>query len=267
MYDIGDPVALSVTTTDSSGNPANPGAITLTVTLPDGTTATPSVTSNPVGTHTASYTTTQEGRHGVSWVATGVNLSAYADSFNVDAWRGLVSVAEAKDHLNASGITAANEEELRFHVLTASQVVEDLIGPVARRTITEVVTPIGGKLWLRPPVISVSSVTSAYGYTATYTVGDLYVDGESGVVHYGAGGSTFAYPVTVTYVAGRAVVPAPIRMAVLDLIRINWRPQQGGNYSAFDEVAGGPSVMRLGYFVPRNIEEGLLRAYPQMVVA
>ena len=267
MIDQGDSYTLSVTTTDSAGAPANPSSIVVTVTLPNGTTSTPTVTTSPVGTHTAPAPTATDGHYTVAWAATGVNLGAYADSYNVEssAWRGIISMADARAHLNWQGIDTSNDEELRFHLLTASAVVEDIIGPVIRQTLVEKVTPQSGLLFVQAPVISLTSITDTYGYGYTFNVANFLPDGST--IHPLANITPPCIPVTVTYIGGRASIPPQIRMAVLDLIRINWRPQQGGNYSAFDETTGEPMSMRLGYFVPTSMETGLLRAFGQAVVA
>lgn len=198
------------------------------------------------------------GRHTARWVATGINASAYTDAFDVaESARALVSLSDARTHLNFLGVNTDNDEELRFHLDTASRVVESYVGPVARRTITETVSGSGGTLILNhAPVISLTSVTSALGYSGTYDVAGMYLDAEAGIVRYGATGLTWAYPVTVTYVAGRTIVDPRIRMAVLDLIRMNWRAQQGGGRSAFDTDAEGNEI-RLGYFVPRSVRDSL----------
>lgn len=175
----------------------------------------------------------------------------------------MIDLAQAKRHINETSTTY--DAEIQDHLDVAVAVVEEIIdGPVGQRTITaEIHHPDSGRIWLyKTPVISVSSITSVYGYTATYTVSNYTVDSLSGEVIPNYGVSTFTYPVAVTYVAGRTSSDPRIDRAVLDLFRINWRPQQGGNYSAFDEaVAAGEGSFRLGYFVPRNLEEGLLRAF------
>ena len=58
MYDLGDVVSLSVNVVDSAGAAANATAVVCTVTLPDGTTATPDVTNSATGTYTIAYTPT-----------------------------------------------------------------------------------------------------------------------------------------------------------------------------------------------------------------
>ncbi len=100
-YDLGDVVALAVEVRDTAGDLADATAITLTITLPDGTTATP-VTANPsTGRYTASYTPTVAGRFSVRWVASGTNASAYTDAFTVldPAELGLVGLDDVKRHV------------------------------------------------------------------------------------------------------------------------------------------------------------------------
>ena len=83
VYDLGDVVALGITITDANGNPANATAVTATITAPDGTSSTPTLSNTSAGLYDLSYTPTQVGRYTVKWVAIGVNASAYADEFSV----------------------------------------------------------------------------------------------------------------------------------------------------------------------------------------
>lgn len=254
MIDLGDPVPLSVTTTDAAGAAANPTLIVLTITLPDGTTTTPTVTSSPVGTHTASYTTTQAGRHGVSWVATGAVLAAYADVFNVEplAWPGIVSLADVKLRLNET--TTTNDEELRGYIIAATDFIESKVGPVARRTITATVTPSSdGVIFLNGPFLSVTSITATRGYTTSYDVSTVFPDLAAGVI-YPPLGSTFTYPVIVVYVGGRAIVPPLIRKAALDYIAWLWEDQRGA--SALP-IAGGDFTVPAPATVPHKILQSL----------
>lgn len=161
MYDLGDVVALSVNVKDSTGTLANATAVACTITLPDATTSTPSVTNSSTGVYTISYTPTVVGRHTVRWVATGTNASAYTDAFTVQdsALLSLISLSEFKSHLNSTSTT--NDEELRECLDTATSAAENLTGRVlARRSITE--TYDGGESVLRlrtPCALSVTSVT------------------------------------------------------------------------------------------------------------
>ena len=83
LYELGDPVGLSMTVRNSSGNPANATAVALTITLPNATTVTPAVTNAATGVYTAAYTPTMAGRHMARWVATGTNASTFVEEFTV----------------------------------------------------------------------------------------------------------------------------------------------------------------------------------------
>jgi hypothetical protein len=83
MVDLGDVVPLTVQIRDANGVLANATAVTLTITLPDGTTISPAPANPSVGLYQVDYVTVMEGRHIVRWVATGNNASAYTDSFDV----------------------------------------------------------------------------------------------------------------------------------------------------------------------------------------
>lgn len=173
----------------------------------------------------------------------------------------MIDLAAAKREINEE--SAKHDAEIQDHLDTAIAVVEEIVGPITSRTFTETVWPNGEVLVLsRYPIIALTSVVGAYGYTDTYAVSSIYTDADAGILRLGTRQTWTTSPLTVTYVAGRTVSDPRIDRAVLELFRINWRPQQGGNYSAFDEaVAAGEGSFRLGYFVPRNLEEGLLRAF------
>jgi hypothetical protein len=257
VFDLGDPVPLSVTIYNSAGVAQDATLVVLTVTLPDGTSSTPTVTAAGSGVYTASYATTQAGRHTARWVATGINASAYTDSFDVDAAAptGLVSLSDVKAHLNMSATVTTNDEELRRLIDAATDFVEGEIGPVVRRTISKTIIPgADGRLYLNGPAVSLTTITAAYGSGGTYTVGDYYLDGEHGVVHPPYYGTTFAYPVTVEYVGGRVIVPAAIRQAALDYIKWRWEGQRGATALP---LPGGEFEVATSATVPWKITQAL----------
>lgn len=256
------------------GTLTTPASNVCTITLPDQTIVTPTLTVLATGVLGLSFTVTQAGLH-VGRLTTVNPDSGHQFSFDVsDTSAAIVSLSDARDHLNLLGVDTSNDDELRFHVLTASKVVESIVGPVARRTIGPVtVYPRGGALILNGPIISLTSLTVAPGYAngygygfgfSTFDLTSVIVDKDAGIIRPPAYIGQFAFPVSVTYVAGRTVIDERIRMAVLDLVRINMRPQLGGNYSAFDETGSAtnsPGQLRFGYFVPRDLASGLLRDF------
>lgn len=264
MFDLGDTVKLTSRTYDSAGALASAsGAIATTVTLPDGTTATPSGSYTSTGVYTATYVTTQAGRH--TWRSTFAGTipdQANTDVFNV--WPttniGIVGLSETKDHLNIDQTNTSQDEELRRTIDGASAVVEGIVGAVARRSITEVFSGRGGdKAYLSlAPAISVTAVVEG-GVTLDPAAYSLH--GDRAVLYKVAGfWSRGVNNVSVTYVVGRTIVTGNILDGVKDLIRVNFRPQLGGNRSPFDNVTeqrAEPGQMRLGFYVPNSVMERL----------
>lgn len=255
-FDLADIVPLSVEIRDSANALANAGAIALTITLPDQSTVTPTPANPSTGKYTYDYATTQAGRHTARWVATGANASAFSDAFDVreSTPAYIVSLADAKAHLNMSTTDRDRDEELRRFIEGSTVIIEDKVGPVVVRSYTER-HPSGDVLLLRKtPVVSLASVVPWLTSGTTYAVADLKVDTTTGIVERLNGGSFTGGPFGVTYKAGRTVIQANITQASLDLIRINFRSQQGGR-SMFDE--DGEFNRDYGMFVPVSVMSNL----------
>lgn len=231
MFDLGDVVPLSVTVKDANGQPANAGGVSVTVTLPDGTTATPTVTSPETGVYNADYPTVQAGRHGVRWVATGANASAHTDVFEVLAAdpRQIVSLVETKNHLNLSLTKTTDDAELRGFVLATTEVVENHVGAVVRTARVERFD--GGNeavVLSHAPVLSVTSVTESG--TAVDPSG-YWLDAESGVLRRVLGSMPYCWRygagnIEAAYVAGRTAVTANWSRAALIIIQHMWETQR-----------------------------------------
>lgn len=263
MYDLGETVRLAASVRDADGDLSNASAVTLTITLPDGTTTSPSVTNPPsaTGQYTVDYVPTQAGRHSWRLVATTPN-DAYTDVFDVReaASRAIVSLADAKRHLNIAATNTAHDDELREHIETTTDVIEDIIGPVVRRTVTETFSGRGTPALVlsHVPVISITSVTE----DGTAVDASGYSLGDDGVLKRVVGYQQMGWRygtnnITVVYVPGRVVVRSAIREASLELLRVNFRPQLGGNYSPFSggpgDDLGQPGDRRLGFYVPNRV--------------
>lgn len=247
-YDFSDLVPLTVQVTDpTTGTLANSSAVVLTVILPDGTFTTPSVSNPSVGQYQIDYAPTMVGLHKVRWVATGLNTSGYSDVFDVrdPSPPYLVSLADAKQYLNI--LTADNDEELRNFIEAATSIVEDVVGPVVVRTVTEVHPRPSNVLVLRcPPVVSLLSLTPlvANGFGVDVTALDL--DPETGIVRRVDGLSIGRQhagfqptPVRAVYTAGRPAVPAAITMAARVVIDHMWETQRGHTQGVRPAPGGG----------------------------
>lgn len=259
-YDLADTVRLTADSKDAGGTLANAATATLTITLPDGTTTSPAVTNPPAqtGQYTYDYTTVQAGRHGARWVFTTPN-NAYTDSFDVReaAPPTILSLADAKAHLNIPSTTTTHDEEVRAWVESVTSGIEHLAGVCVRRTVIEKHdVPSHGVHTLalrRTPVLSLTSLVAVLSGGTDYTVADLDVDGPTGIVQRKDGGRLYG-PLRATYVAGRAVVPANLTAAAKVILQHLWRTQQGpgrpqlggDDYSVTEQVPG------FGYAIPNR---------------
>ena len=270
-YDLGDVVPLGITITDSTGANANASAVTCTVYLPDGTSASVSVTNPSTGLYNADYVPSQVGRHAVKWVATGTNASAYSDEFSVRDFSelGIVGLDEVKQYLNIPLTITADDEEIRRIIDAASDLAESYVGQVlGRRTYTSELYD-GGADCIRirnPRAISITSVyengalVAASGYALDYTGQRLYRVGSSTLYatnSYGYWTAGFNN-ISVTYVAGYVNPSQAAKQGVLEIIRHLWQTQRGtmnvlGRTLAGDEFT--PATTGAGYSLPRRAME------------
>jgi len=240
VWDLGDAVTLSYTNKDASGNPADSTTMVATVTLPDGTSATPSVTHGGTGLYSTIYTPSQYGRHIIRWVATGANPSGYTDEFTVRDLTALpvVSYDSVLAHLNIPA-ASANEEEVRRFIDAASDLAENYVGAVlGRRTYVEYYDGNTDVLRLRNPrAMSVTEVVEA-GVTLDSSQYQLDPTGQrlmrlTSSSTTGTTAVAYGYwtngvnVVKVTYVAGYAVTPPAVQQGVLEIIRHLWTTQRG----------------------------------------
>ena len=135
-FDLGSSVPVTYRNYDSTGNLANATTVVLTVTLPDGTSSLPTVTNASTGNYTATFATTQAGRHQLRWVATGANAGAYTDVLDIAPSNPsfIISLQEAKDALNIT--TTTRDSEIRDYIRAATVVCEYVAGePILKRQI------------------------------------------------------------------------------------------------------------------------------------
>lgn len=256
-FDLGDTVRLEAECRDADGTLATAAAATLTLTLPDGTTSSPTVDAPATaGQYTHDYVTTQAGRHAVRWVFTGP-ACAYTDSFDVREAEPptILSLADAKQHLNITGTT--DDDELRGWIEATTAAVEWFVGPVVQRTVTEVHSRrTSASLALhQPPVVSLTTLAAVRTGGTSYVAADMDVDSATGIVTRLDGGS-ISGPLRVTYTAGRAVVPASITAAARIILQHLWRTQRAGSrgpvFGGGDDFSVTEPIPGLGYAVPNR---------------
>jgi hypothetical protein len=223
------PIAFDVL--DASGVLVHAATVTLTITLPDGTTATPAITDTAVpGQYRLAYQTTIPGRYTAHAVTTGP-VTTWDDTFNVRAFASILGLAEAKTHLSGGSINAwtGDDDELLNFLQASTEVVESKVGACVRRTVTERITEGPTLVLATRPVISVTSVTSVWAGGPSWTTAQLLVDGDAGTVDPQYGAVPFYWgPWDVLLTAGRAVIPERfIHAAKVQLAHL-WESQRGG---------------------------------------
>lgn len=233
MIDVGQ-VYHATLTIKNQATP--PSSVTLTFTLPDGSTVTPAP-----GTGAASganwvisydYTTVLPGLHKAAWLTQGPG-TAVTDYFSVRDFRSILSLAEAKSHLttgNALNAWTTDDDELRNFLQAVTEVIEAKVGPCVRRTVTQRISDVwnGHLVLTKAPVLTVTSITSVYTGGPTWATTDLIVDTDAGIIGPQLGTIPFWYgPWDVVYVAGRAVIPERYIHAAKELLRHLWETQRG----------------------------------------
>lgn len=267
-YDLGDVVPLGITITDATGANANASAVTCTITLPDGTTTTGSVTNPSTGLYNCDFQPSQVGRHSVRWVATGTNASAFADDFTVRDYAniGVVSLNEVKTHLNISTTDTTLDDELRSFMDAATDLIENYLGIIiGKRTFTNELYD-GNSEFIRIRNPKVISVTSVYENGQLLNSGQYVMD-DTGQRLYRIGSGTlyatnsYGYwsggmnNVSVTYVAGFVNPPSAVRQGTLETIRHLWQTQRGAMNVMGRTQTGDEMYPASTYSLPRRAME------------
>lgn len=251
-YDVGDSVPIAWDVKNAAGVLVNAGTVTLTVTLPDGTTATPAVgVPSVTGQYRETYVPASAGRYVWNVVTLNPN-TAISDVFEVRqaVSPSLLSLADAKTHLKIPSATTTFDEQLRDFLESATEIVESYIGPVVRRTYTYRVN--GGRDVLILPhtqVTAVTALTSVQTGAASLALASLSIDTQAGDVFRKDGGCFPGGRYDITYTVGRSVVKANWSTAARIIVKHLWETQLG-NLPAIQGDTPGYVVTGSGYIVP-----------------
>ena len=236
---------------DTAGVLTNAGSVSCSLTLPDETTAAPTVVNDGPGLYSFDFTPAgsqiQAGLHRFVVTATGGVLGSlvrkWAGSYDVDNESALVSVREAVTHLRAGGVitSAADLEQVRWLCLVATDAVErDLGRAVTRRTVVEVHD--GGRAALVLRVTPVVSITSVSESGTTLLAGEYLLDASAGILYRGSTMSRRYFGsgwqnITVTYIAGYVDPPRIARKVALNTVQGMWQSSQQAAHPFMDESA------------------------------
>jgi hypothetical protein len=258
-HGIGAVVTLTTEIRDSTGALVDPASIAVTILLPDGATVgpfvAPTVVRDSLGVYHYDHPAAMAGRHIARWVSTtptGVDEESF-DVAQMWAEAGIISLSEAKKQLNIDLDDTDDDEEIAGFIRAVTAICERHVGALTRRTYSELLSGGYGLVLSHPPVLSVTSVTSTRIGGLDQAVGDLDVDGPSGILRRLDGG--YVGPVRVTYLAGRTEIPPNVRLAALVLLQHLWETQRGASGGV--RVGGSDEVFdpRFGFAIPRRVLE------------
>ncbi|WP_338699195.1 head-tail connector protein [Streptomyces sp. Q6] len=167
---------------------------------------------------------------------------------------GIITLAEAKAQLDIE--SSGDDLELQAYIDGITAPIENLVGVVEERTVTETANGTGSTLCLlKVPALALVSVTPQLTGGASLDVAQLHLDGATGVVRQLSGGRFYGGPWTVTYTAGRAETPPTIKLAARILIQHLWRTQYGSarGQSSSDDYSVSEPIPGFGYAVPNRV--------------
>ena len=243
MISAGGMYPIAVDVLDASGVLVHAASITLTITLPDGTTATPAITDTVTGQYRLAYQTTIPGRYTAHAVTTSP-VTSWDDEFDVAAtpWPAMVSLTDAKSQLNMDVTDHRFDDELRDFIASATGAAESYKREViVRRTVTDELDFYGvsytgygygfrQRFRVRSaPLISLTSVV-AWDGSVTWDVSQMKAN-PSGTVRV-MGGMPVTGLVEVAYIAGYQVIPAHYKRGALVILGHIWETQRGPGTAA-----------------------------------
>lgn len=227
--EVGSLYRSTLTVTDALGNPATPATKVLTVTLPDQTTATPTVTTDTANTFHVDYPITQEGQHKFVWSTTGPQTSR-TDYVNANAFRSIVGIDEVRQYISYT--TTEKDSILRAIMASATDLAEGIVGScVQRRFVNEIVSGYSAQVIRLPHAplptsAAVETITSVWPGGPSWVTADVIAYPASGTVEARSMIPFWFGPWQVTYTAGRLVIPERIQLAVKEIIYDMWALQR-----------------------------------------
>lgn len=250
-YDIGDAVRVETTVRTPDGALTN-ATMSITVTKPDGTAASPSVPSNiSTGVYQSTVTVDQAGWWPFKWTAAGAVVGVEEGQFFVGAASRVlaVSLEEMKNHLRIT--TTVQDAKLRDTLTGVTDIMEPVVGPVTVRTFTEIL-PVTGKLVVprRGPVASVTSLTPDLGSAVDSSRYQL--DTDLGVIRLRFW-TRGLY--TLVYRAGHNPWPVALKEAGKIISQHEWQVSNGNGGRPSPDADALIPLPGSGYLVPYRAYE------------
>lgn len=268
-YDVGQRVRVALSIVDLAGAPANT-TLVVNVTRGDFTSyPAPAVTNDGVGLYHFDVDVDVPGPW--VWEAVGttpVKTSRTGQFFVRSSGARLLSLQEAKKYLNKEAMVFTDDDEVLDLVDTATTLIEEIVGAVVPRTVTEVHCGRVRSIYLRQKARSITSVVEAQAVGQVVTLvqevpgvsapndGYLFVQ-DVNAIRRSAGGSPlyFVGTITVVYVAGRLIVAPNFRTAAGELLSHVWRQSQFTRGVSRPRTNEPDPTVVMGYAIPNRVRE------------
>jgi hypothetical protein len=241
VYAIGQVVHITGTIRDTAGTLYDPTDVVANITDAAGVTTTNAATKDSVGVYHYDYTPTVAGNF--SWWFSATGTAQPADVFTVVplSTGALISLADAKAQLNKTSTT--DDDEIWRYIHAATDIINFECGYTAATPIVETVnmgradyTTARFFTLTHTPVKSITTVTPQLAGAPPVSVANLIIDAESGVVFPAINTVQVFYgPLTVSYVAGRGVVPQALQTACGLIVQDMFKSQRGGGVLSLDQ--------------------------------
>lgn len=269
-YDVGQRVRVDLSIVDEDGDPAD---TTLTVEVTRGNFTSypaPAVTHDGIGAYHFDVDADVPGPWVWDAVGTTPVVTARTGQFFVrSSGARLLSLKEGKKYLNKDLLVTDDDDEVLDLIDTATTLIEEIVGAIVPRTVTEVYDGGYPSIFLRQRAQSIVSVTEAQEVGTNVVLGadvpgvlannDGYLfDPATNALRRAMAGSSMRFigRVTVVYVVGRVLVPPNFRTAAGELLSHVWRTSQfsRGISRPRTNEAQDPTVV-MGYAIPNRVRE------------
>lgn len=274
-YEVGQRIRLSTVVRDVAGVPTD-ATVTLGVFREDGTPyAGVSVVDDPgAGNYHADLTLDTPGRITWEWTASGAVIGkTYGQAYVRTSGVGIVSLSEAKNHLNKSLTDTTDDDELLDWIDAITLALERHVGAIVRRTVIETfsVQPATRTILLNTrPILAVSEIREFWGSgdiriltpfvdTGPYGDNSYAVDIPTATLtRYGSGYPVY-FPVgfdniRVTYTAGRSPITQNLRLAALELLTHHWRASQISSGASRPRTDVPADTASMGIEIPNRVK-------------
>ncbi len=267
-FDLGDAYPAALDVFDANGVLTNAATVVLTISLPDGTSVTPTVPAPSVtGQYRVTYLPPLSGRYSVRWLTTNPN-TGYTDAFDVaeQVPEQIIPLAEMKKLLGIDATDFTDDIAIRDMLASVTQALEDYKNTITERYELGILGWLGGPRLrlLNTPVISLSTLIAESPGTTVWNTANMYAEPDTGIVTV-LSGPAVSGRVIATYTAGFQVIPRRYIEAGKTLFQHLWEARRGpGGVSG---IIGAEELGDYRHFtgMPRKVTEMMGPPFPAVM--